>query len=64
LHEGYTKDVVGEIKTEHEAMKRARRRGDSEGAAQARARRDELTAQLRSAADELEHQPRRRRTVT
>jgi hypothetical protein len=49
----YAKDVAGEIRTEHRAMKQARRNGDGEQAAKARARRDELTADLRTAARAL-----------
>ena len=49
----YAKDVTAEIKTEHRAMKRSRRKGDAVPAAQARARRDELAAQLRTAARAL-----------
>ena len=49
----YAKDVTAEIKTEHRAMKRSRRSGDAQQAAQARARRDELVEQLREAAKAL-----------
>ena len=50
----YAKDVTAEIKTEHRAMKRSRRRGDAQQAAEARTRRDELVEQLRTAAKALE----------
>src|SRR4051794_32786020 len=49
----YAKDVAGEIRTEPRVMKRARRKGDADQAAKARARRDELTADLRTAARAL-----------
>jgi uncharacterized membrane protein YqiK len=49
----YAKDVANEIRGEHRAMKRARRNGDADEAAKARARRDELTGQLRTAARAL-----------
>jgi hypothetical protein len=49
----YAKGVSAELTTEHRAMKAARRRGDADEAAKARARRDELTNHLRSAAQEL-----------
>jgi predicted DNA-binding protein YlxM (UPF0122 family) len=49
----YAKDVATELKTEHRAMKQARRNGDADEAAKARARRDELAANLRTAAREL-----------
>ena len=52
----YAKDVTAEIKHEHRAMKRSRRDGKADQAAQARARRDQLIADLRSAADELKTQ--------
>jgi hypothetical protein len=49
----YAKDMAKDIKTEHRAMKQARRSGDADQAATARARRDELAAQLRTAARAL-----------
>jgi GAF domain-containing protein len=49
----YAKDVATELKTEQRAMKQARRNGDADEAAKARARRDELAANLRTAAREL-----------
>jgi hypothetical protein len=49
----YAKGVADEMKTHHQAMKRARRNGDTEQAATARARRDELAVQLRTAARAL-----------
>jgi predicted DNA-binding protein YlxM (UPF0122 family) len=49
----YAKDVAAQLKTEHKAMKRARRSGNAAEAAQHRARRDELVSDLKSAADEL-----------
>jgi hypothetical protein len=49
----YAKGVTEEIKSEHRAMKQARRNGDAGQAAQARARRDELAGQLRTAARAL-----------
>ncbi len=49
----YAKDVTADIKREHRAMKRSRRAGDAEEAAQARARRDRLVEDLRSAAEDL-----------
>jgi hypothetical protein len=49
----YAKGVADEMRTHQRAMKRARHNGDSEQAAQARARRDELAAQLRTAAKAL-----------
>lgn len=45
--------LAGEIKTEHRAMKQARRRGDASAAAAAEARRDELAAELRREATKL-----------
>jgi predicted DNA-binding protein YlxM (UPF0122 family) len=51
----YAKEVTAEIKTEHKAMKRARRRGKATEAAEARARRDKLVTDLRKAADDLKH---------
>jgi hypothetical protein len=39
--------VTAEIKSEHRAMKRSRRAGDAEQAAEARVRRDQLIADLR-----------------
>lgn len=52
----YAKDMTAEIKREHRAMKRSRREGDADQAAQARARRDQLVADLRAAAKALEDQ--------
>src|SRR3954471_8147611 len=52
----YAKDVAAELKAEHRAMKRSRREGDAVAAEQARARRDDLTAQLRTAAKALKDQ--------
>ncbi len=52
----YAKGVAGEMKTEHRAMKRARRSGDADQAATARARRDELGDNLRTAARTLKNQ--------
>lgn len=52
----YAKGVTDEIKTEHRAMKQARRNGDADRAAGARARRDELAAHLRTAAKTLKDQ--------
>ncbi len=49
----YAKGVTEEIKTEHRAMKQARRSGDAAQAAQARARRDGLADELRTAARAL-----------
>jgi predicted DNA-binding protein YlxM (UPF0122 family) len=52
----YAKGVTEEIRAEHRTMKKARRKGDEERAAQARARRDELTAELQTAAKALSNQ--------
>jgi len=49
----YAKDVADEMKTHHRAMKRANHNGDTDQAAMARARRDELAVQLRTAARAL-----------
>ena len=49
----YAKDMADKMKTEHRAMSQARRTGDAGKAAQARARRDELADQLRTAAKAL-----------
>lgn len=46
----YAKGMAAEMRTEHRAMKQARRSGDADRAAEAQARRDELAAQLRAAA--------------
>ena len=51
----YAQQTAHEIKTQHRTMKRARRRGDAEAATQARARRDELVEELKSAAGELKN---------
>ena len=45
--------LTADIKAEHRAMKVARRRGDRAGAAAAKARRDELAAELRREASNL-----------
>ena len=52
----YAKDVSREIKSEHRAMKRARRDGDADRAALARARRDELVDELKTSASALRDQ--------
>ncbi len=52
----YAKGVTAEIKTQHRTMKQARRKGDEPEAAKARARRDELAAELRTAATALKDQ--------
>jgi predicted DNA-binding protein YlxM (UPF0122 family) len=52
----YAKDVTEEMKTQHKELKWARRRHDADGAARARARRDELAMQLRAAAESLKDQ--------
>ena len=52
----YAKGVAADIRTEHRAMKRARRNGDADQAAKARARRDELAGQLRTTARALKDQ--------
>lgn len=52
----YAKGVSGEIKANHRTMKQARRHGDHNEAAKARARRDELASQLRTAATSLKDQ--------
>jgi hypothetical protein len=52
----YAKGVTHEMKTEHRAMKQARRNGDIDQAAEARARRDELAGHLRAAAKALKDQ--------
>jgi hypothetical protein len=52
----YAKGVSAEMKTHHRTMKQARRKGDNNEAAKARARRDELAAQLRTAAASLKDQ--------
>ena len=49
----YAKEVAVELKSEHRAMKSARRAGDTEQAVKAKARRDELAANLRTAAKAL-----------
>jgi hypothetical protein len=48
--------VADEISTEHPAMKQARRNGDADQAAKARARRDQLAAHLRTAATAIKDQ--------
>jgi predicted DNA-binding protein YlxM (UPF0122 family) len=57
----YEKDVVTQIKAEHRAMRAARRRGDADEAAKARARRDELTTELKTAAKDLSAELRGRK---
>jgi predicted DNA-binding protein YlxM (UPF0122 family) len=52
----YAKGVAEEMKSEHRAAKQARRNGDTAQAAQSKARRDELAAQLRTAARALKDQ--------
>jgi response regulator of citrate/malate metabolism len=52
----YAKGVTEEMKTEHRAMKQARRNGDAGQAAEARARRDGLADDLRTAAKALKDQ--------
>jgi hypothetical protein len=52
----YAKGVSQEMKNEHRAMKQARRSGDLGQAESARARRDDLADQLRTAARELKKQ--------
>lgn len=49
----YAKDVTGEMRSQHMAMREARRNGDLGQAAQAKARRDELANQLRAVAKDL-----------
>lgn len=49
----YATTVAEEIKSEHRAMKRARRSGDRGQVERARARRDELVADLRTAAEAI-----------
>ena len=53
----FAKGVQTEIKAEHRAMKQAQRRGDAAEAAEARARRDGLVDQLKSAAKDLKTEP-------
>jgi hypothetical protein len=52
----YAKDVADQMRTENRTMRRARRGGDGEEAAEARGRRDELAGRLRAAAGELRDQ--------
>ena len=52
----YAKEVTAEIKKEHRAMKRSRRAGNADQAAQARVRRDQLVTDLRAAAEGLKDQ--------
>jgi hypothetical protein len=52
----YGKGVAEEMKTEHRAMKQARRNGDADQAAKAQARRNELADHLRTAARGLKNQ--------
>jgi predicted DNA-binding protein YlxM (UPF0122 family) len=52
----YAKGVATEMKTHHRAAKQARHDGDMTQAAQSKARRDELAAQLRTAARSLKDQ--------
>jgi hypothetical protein len=49
----YAKDVGAQIRDEHRAIRRAKRSGDAAGAAQARARRDGLTEELKASARSL-----------
>ncbi len=52
----YATGVAEEMKTEHRAMKRARRDGDAGQAAKAQARRNDLADNLRTAARTLKDQ--------
>ncbi len=52
----YAQGATDEMTAHHRAMKRARRRGNTGEAARSRARRDELAAQLRTAARALKNQ--------
>jgi hypothetical protein len=52
----YAKDVTEAMKLQHQEIKRAQRRHDPAAAAQARARRDELATELRTAAAGLRDQ--------
>jgi hypothetical protein len=54
----YAKAAASEMKSEHRAMKRAQRKGDAVEAANARARRDDLAAQLRTNAKRLKDELR------
>lgn len=49
----YAEEVAGELRVEHQSMKRSRRAGDVAEAAAARARRDQLADDLREAARSL-----------
>ena len=51
----YATDVANEIKGQHRAIHSARRAHDRDRAAESRARRDELAAQLHAAARELKN---------
>lgn len=52
----YAKGVADEMKVHQRAIKQARRQGDTDQALKARARRDELADQLRTAARALKDQ--------
>ncbi len=52
----YVTGVADEMKTHHRAIKQARRKDDTAQAARSQARRDELAAELRSAARALKDQ--------
>ncbi len=52
----YAEGVAAEMKTHHRAAKQAHRDGDATQAAQSKARRDELAAQLRTAARAMKDQ--------
>jgi len=52
----YAKGVADEMKVHQRAIKQARRQGETDQALEARARRDELAAQLRTAARTLKDQ--------
>jgi protein-disulfide isomerase-like protein with CxxC motif len=49
----YAHGVAADLKTEHRAMKQAKRKGDPAAAAAAKARRDQLADDLRAAAKDL-----------
>lgn len=49
----YAKDATRQMKNEHRAMQRARRAGDADVAAKARAPRDDLAAELKASAKAL-----------
>ena len=52
----YARGVADEMKVHQRAIKQARRQGETDQALEARARRDELAAQLRTAARTLKDQ--------